>query len=108
MVLDFSGDHDPSNWLVDLAYTANESKTLQFLRWEDCTSRRMELNKVTTDKSWATDASGRFFMRLPVSILDHLSSAPGRRAVWRLTRQDVTWKKMMLTRMREACLARIR
>ena len=57
---DFSGDHDPSNWLIDLAYTAIESKTLQHLRWEDFTSRRMVLDKFTTDRAWTTDASGRF------------------------------------------------
>ena len=42
-------------------------------------ARHVELNKITTDKSSATDASGRF-KRLPVSILDHLSNTLVRRA----------------------------
>ena len=105
----FSGDHDPSNRLIDLAYTAIESKAVQYLRWEDCTSKRMELDKITTDKAWATDAPGRF-KSLPVETLDHLSSTLVRRAsaldqagVMTFATSDVL-REMLLTRMSAAAL----
>ena len=106
---DFSDNPDPSNRSADLAYKGIESKTLQYLRWEVCTPRRMELDKITTDKAWTTGFSG-CFKSLPVEILDHLSSAVVRRAfahdmagVMTFATSDVS-RKMLLTRMRNAAL----
>ena len=69
----------------------------------------MELDKLTTDKAWATDASGRF-KNLPVEILDHLSSTVVCMAltldmagVMTFATSDV-WRKMLLTCMRDAPL----
>ena len=33
---------------------------MRFIRWEECTSRRMESSKISIDKQWTNDAGGKF------------------------------------------------